>query len=264
MSAASDTSLEITLAEFSRDRRPPAADLSCRVTAGILTMVLGAMLLFLATHRPLWRAPDQQTSAELIARLIPDQPRKNIIPPPPSKFLAHLIRPRTEAPAPPVFTVASETLPAPAALPASAAKSSPLAGGVPEGAGMGAQGISANGTNGNGTGLSGCWDKAWAQSITDRIRPFFYYPRRAREQHVSGVVIVHMVIRRSGRLDVLDIGKSSGDDSLDTAAYKMVHNAQPLPRIPDRMHVDRAEGVLPIIFGRVGENFSASDTTCPR
>jgi protein TonB len=79
---------------------------------------------------------------------------------------------------------------------------------------------------------------------------------------MTGVVMVHLIVRRDGRLDLLEIGKSSGYDLLDEAATNMVRKAQPLPPIPDRMHADRADGVLPIAFGNVSMNFKASDGTC--
>jgi len=59
----------------------------------------------------------------------------------------------------------------------------------------------------------------------------------------------------------LEIGKSSGDAALDDAAYDMVKKAQPLPRIPDHMHVDSIEGQLPIAFGITGV-FKATTGSC--
>jgi hypothetical protein len=58
-------------------------------------------------------------------------PEKKIVPPPPP-FLMHLIKPVPETVAPPTFTIASAAFIAPM-LPASAAKTSPVAGGVPAG-----------------------------------------------------------------------------------------------------------------------------------
>lgn len=259
MNAIPEASL--TLAEFARDHRAPAPELSSRVTALMLTAALGGLLVLFATHRPLWSAAQYPAPSEIVTQLMPDQPHKRVIPPPPPVFLAHLIRPRTEKPAAPVFTVASETLPAPALLPASAAIASPLAGGTQAGTGTGAQSVSGNGTDGNGEGLSGCWDAIWARSVTERVRPFFYYPRRAREQHVSGVVVVLLTIRRNGMLDKLDVYKSSGDASLDHAAYDTVKKAQPLPRIPDRMHLDKVSALFPLVYGTVDDS-QASPGNC--
>ena len=246
----------LPLTEFPRSHGTAQVPTSSRVAAGALTLALYALLVFLATHRTLWIGANHPERSELIAKLMPDLPRKKavqIVPP----FLAHLIRPHAETVAPPVFTVASEAPVAPATLSASAATTSPIAGGVPAGNGATGQAASANGSGGNGTTLSSCWDQEWAKAVRDRIRHYFYYPPGAAHRHVTGVVMVHMLIRRNGRLDMLEIGKSSGDASLDEAAYKAVHDAQPLPQIPDRMHADRVDAEMPIIFGNLG----ASDGT---
>jgi TonB family protein len=76
------------------------------------------------------------------------------------------------------------------------------------------------------------------------------------------VVWVHFVVTRNGRLDKLEIGQSSGDDTLDDAAYTMMHKAQPLPSIPDRMHVDHVDGAMPIIFGKLDQHFNATPGHC--
>ncbi|HEX4637662.1 MAG TPA: hypothetical protein VH189_15880, partial [Rhizomicrobium sp.] len=201
MNAAPDASL--TLAEFARDHRPPHTEPSSRATALVLTAALAGLLVLVATQPSLWAAAQQPAPSEIVTELMRDEPHKKVIPPPPPEFLAHLIRPRAEKPAAPVFTVASETLPAPASLPASAATSSPLAGGTPAGTGTGAQSVSGNGTNGNGEGLSGCWDAIWARSVHDRVGQFYYYPRRAHERHVRGVVVVRMTIKHNGMLEKL-------------------------------------------------------------
>jgi TonB family protein len=258
--SASGMPPDISLAGFSRGHRAAPVPLSSRIAAGALTLALYALLVFLATHHTLWVGANHPERSELIAKLMPDLPRKKAVQTVPP-FLAHLIRPHAETVAPPVFTVASEAPVAPATLSASAATSSPLAGGVPAGNGATGQSASANGSGGNGTTLSSCWDQEWAKAVREKIRHYFYYPSRAAHQHVTGVVVVHMLIRRTGRLDLLEIGKSSGDASLDEAATKMVRDAQPLPQIPDRMHADKVDAEMPIIFGSFGP-FKATAGSC--
>ena len=73
--------------------------------------------------------------------------------------------------------------------------------------------------------------------------------------------MVQFGVRRDGRLDMLKIGKTSGDRMLDDAAYNMVRAAQPVPAIPDRMHVDRIDVELPIDFGDHG-TFQPSAGDC--
>lgn len=251
MNAASDASSNLTLADFKRDHRSPAPHLSSRLTALGLTAALAGLLVFFATNRSLWTAARHQAPAETVTELIRDRPREKVIPPPPPEFLAHLIRPRAETAAAPAFTIAPDTPPAPATLPASAARISPMAGGAPggTGTGAGARGGSGTGGNGNGEGSSGCWDAAWSRAVTARVRHTFYYPQRARDQDISGVVVLRLTVRRNGTLETLAISKSSGNALLDAAAYDAMNRAQPLPRIPDRMHVDKVSALFPMIYG---------------
>jgi protein TonB len=237
--------MSTTLSEFSHSSPPTRADISNRVAAGLLTAVLYALLALL-----IWRgslaAPTSPTQPEIVATLLRDVPKKRVVEPPP---VTHLIRPRAEQPAPPVFTTASGAPPqAPAPLPASAAKSSPLTGGTSGNGPMG-QAASGNGTGGSGAGLGSCLDPAWMRAVTERVRQFFYYPGAALASRTTGVAMVHFTVRRNGQIDRLQIGKSSGDDGLDKAAIDIMRKAQPLPPIPDRMRIDRVEGDLPINFG---------------
>lgn len=248
------------MSEFARRYSPARADTSSRVTSGLLTAFLYALftlLVWLSSRT----APAGIVRSEITATLLPDTPKKRIIEPLPP-FLAHLVRPRAERPAPPVFTIASGAPPqAPAPLPASAAKSSPMIGGTSGNGTMG-QAASGNGTNGNGAGLAGCLDPVWMRAVTERVRQFFYYPGPSLALRTTGVVTMHFVVRRDGRIVKLELQKSSGDDGLDRAATDIMHKAQPLPPIPDRMHVDRVDGELPINFGVRSFNGKANSGTC--
>jgi len=257
--AAPDAFLNLPLAQFERGHRAPQDALSSRLTSLALTSALAGLLVFFAAHRSLWLDLQKSAPAEVVTQLMREQPHKTVIPPPPP--VSHLIRPRAETPAPPSFTVATQSPPARASLPATAAKTSPLAGGAPQGTGAGAGSASGNGANGTGKGLYTCWDAAWARAITEKVRPYFHYPRDARERNVSGVAVVQMTIEHNGMLAALDIYKSSGDAVLDRAAYDMVKKAQPLPRIPDRMHMDRVTALFPIVFG-AADDASANQCTC--
>jgi|SRR6185312_943047 protein TonB len=235
------------LSEFSHHHGPARPDKHSRIIAGLLTAALYAVFALLAWWS-LTRAAVPTDLAEITATLLPEAPTKRAVEPLPP-FLAHLTRPRAEKPALPVFTIASGAPPqAPAPLPASAAKTSPMQGGTSGNGPMG-QAASGNGTGGNGSGLAGCIDPLWMRAVTERVRQFFYYPEAALAVHRTGLVLVHFVVRRNGQLDRLEIGKSSGDAELDKAAIDILRKAQPLPSIPDRMHTDRVDGTLPINFG---------------
>jgi protein TonB len=110
--------------------------------------------------------------------------------------------------------------------------------------------------------LAGCLDAAWMRAVTERVRQFFYYPGAARAQHATGLVMVHFIVRSDGELDLVEVGKSSGEWSLDEAATDMMRKAQPLPPIPNHMHVDRIDAILPIIFGIKGLDLKPSPGTC--
>lgn len=228
-------------ADFRRNRHTIPAPASSRVTACVLTLAVYGVFA-LIWDVPFW-TPPKPAPIEIVTRLIPNVPvRKLVLTPPP--FLTHLIKPPVQSISPPAFTVATEAPPAP--LPASAAPTSLLAAGAADTSGPGGSG---NGRSGNGSALSGCWDAAWAQAVSNRIGQFFYYPDNARRAHVTGWVMVHMLIRHNGRLDMLEVLKSSGNRALDRAATDMVRRAQPLPAIPERMHADKIDTEMPIAFG---------------
>lgn len=251
--------MSTSLAEFPRKAPPAGADTSGRVAAGVLTAVLYALFALLVWRTSL--TPTSPVMSEITAQLLPDRPNKRAIEPLPP-FVAHLIRPRAEKPALPVFTIASGAPPqAPAPLPASAAQTSPLRGGT-SGTGTMGQAASGNGTGGNGGALAGCLDPVWMRAVTERVRQFFYYPEAALAGRTTGVVTMHFSVRRNGQIDRLAIRKSSGNDGLDKAAYDIMQKAQPLPPIPDRMHVDRVDGDLPINFGVRSFNGGSSAGSC--
>ncbi len=248
------------LSQFSRDHVPLQAAPSSRAAAGALTALLYTLFALLLWWSLTHRSPAPATT-EITAMLLPDVPSRRAREPLPP-FLAHLIKPHAETPALPVFTIASGAPPqAPAPLPASAAKSSPMVGGT-SGTGPMGQAASGNGTGGNGGALAGCIDPLWMRAVSERVRQFFYYPGAALAQHTTGIVMMHFVVRRDGQVDRLEIGKSSGDAGLDQAANDIMHKALPLPPIPDRMHVDRVVGDLAINFGVRSLNDRPSAGSC--
>ena len=251
-----------SLVEFSRGHRTAPEPLSSRVAAAALTAGLYALLIFLGGHRTAWTNP-RPPLREIYTSVMPVVEEKKPLPRL-AEFVTHLIRPRAQAISPPPFIVATETPPPQDSLsPAqsSSLTSSSLTSGAPQGTANG-QGGMANGVNGNGNTLSACYDAAWAQSVTDRVRKFFYYPPDARARKLTGTVVLHIVVRSNGRLSFLKIAKSSGEKSLDEAALDMTRRAQPLPRIPDRMHAARVDALFPITFGEMDKSFKASEGDC--
>lgn len=221
------------------------ADTRTRIAAAFLTAGLYAVLALLAWW-PWHHARAPIATMETTAFILPEPPAKRAPPP----FLAHLVKPHANNPAPPAIIIAPE--PAPPRLAASAPQSSPLLGGRSGGA-------SGAGTGVNAGTATGCLDAAWMRAVTARVRQFFFYPPAALAVRKTGVVMVHFEVRRDGELEKLKVSKSSGDEGLDKAAIKILQNAQPLPPIPDRMHTDRVDGEMPINFGV--RDFSGGGTT---
>ena len=245
----------VSLADFVRASSIGSAAPGTRWKAGGLTLLLYAGLALLALLPS--PAPPEETVKISFATLLPAGPREKTTRPP-APYLAPLIKPRAESLSPPDFTVAPATPPAPAPLAATATPVSPLSGGATDGDSASAG--SANGVSGNGADASGCFDAAWARAVTDRVGHFYRYPRNANG--ATGIVMVHFTVRRSGRLDMLEVGKSSGNDLLDRVAKEMVRHAVPLPRLPDRMHAEKVTVELPIDFGIEGATFQPTPGTC--
>ena len=112
---------------------------------------------------------------------------------------------------------------------------------------------------GSGTrNTGGCYDAAWAKAVSEKVRS--HYPPKTRGR--DGVAFVRFIARRDGRLNRLEIVKSSGDKNLDDAAYEMVHQAQPLPRIPRWMDAETVDAVLPITFGKTFGKLKPSEGNC--
>jgi protein TonB len=248
----------MSLADFPRGHAP--AQPPHRVAAGLLTACVyglaGLLLWSLSPGRPM-PAKKPEIVTTLIAGLA-----KKVVVAPVRPQVEKVIKPRTERPAPPVITTASGAPPtAPLPLPATAATESPLLGGT---SGNGPMGQSASGAGGSGNGgaAGGCLDPVWMQAVSARVRQFFYYPDAALAMRTTGIVMVRFAVRRDGRIDTLEIGKSSGDAGLDKAALDILQRAQPLPPIPERMHADRIEGELPVNFGVRNFSGRASGGNC--
>lgn len=249
-----DQSGDASLARFARASAIGSADPATRWQAGGLTLLLYAGLALLALLPS--PKPAEVTVRISFANLLADKPREKAARPP-APYLAPLIKPRPVSLSPPDFTVAPATPPTPAPLAAASMPVSPLSGGKTDGDSASAG--SANGVSGDGDGLSGCFDAAWGQAVHDRVAKFYFIPALARK--ASGVVMVHFIVRRNGRLNLVEVGESSGNKYLDRAATGMVRAAVPLPPLPERMHAERADVEMPIGFNATSDD-RPSPTTC--
>jgi TonB family protein len=121
----------------------------------------------------------------------------------------------------------------------------------------GAAAISGAGTGGSGRSMAGCMDPAYLQAINRHVMHWYDYPMMARNSAISGVVYVHFVIDRSGHYQELSLAKGSGSNLLDDAAMHTMRRSEPLPPIPDRFHLDRLDGLMPIIYQLNGSPLTA-------
>jgi protein TonB len=245
------------LGNFTRDHQPIRPAASSRATAVLLTALLFGCFAFLYSQRSFWSIADRAHLSETVMRLVPDAPRTLYLPPP-EPVIAHLVRPHEETIAPPSFAVAAEAAPAP--LPATAAKTSPLDGGAP--GSPGTQMASATGGTGAGSSLSTCLDPVWMRAVTDHVRHYFYQPQGVDRFPITGLVYVHFIVARDGSLLETSIGRTSGNRLLNDAALEIMHMAAPLPAIPERMHADKIEGLLPIAFGQPGDTAKTTVGNC--
>lgn len=75
-----------------------------------------------------------------------------------------------------------------------------------------------------------------------------HYPRTARQNRVEGVVHLHFVMDRSGKVLNFRLEQSAGAEILDAAALDMIRRADPLPPLPREMTEQRLELVVPVEF----------------
>ncbi len=172
-------------------------------------------------------------------------------PPPP----APLPRPPRRKPTPP-RPAAAEAAPAPAPpAPQQLAAAPPAAtpGAPGEGSGPG-------GTAGSGTGAEGAGHGAIGNGpiegpgddYLDRLRRWLErykrYPEAAKQAKQQGRLVVSFTILRDGTVRDARIEHSSGFPLLDQAALQMLHDASPVPPLPQTFHGGRVGIDLPVDF----------------
>ena len=84
--------------------------------------------------------------------------------------------------------------------------------------------------------------------LAARLNRFKYYPIDSLRNGEKGVTVLSLVIDRRGRVLNSRISASSGFETLDQAALRIVNNAKPLPRFDRRMKMDELRVNIPITF----------------
>lgn len=74
------------------------------------------------------------------------------------------------------------------------------------------------------------------------------YPRSARQEGITGIVVVRFLIKLNGKVKKIELVKSSGDERLDVEAIKMLKRASPFPAIPLDVSEEALDLTLPIEF----------------
>jgi periplasmic protein TonB len=170
----------------------------------------------------------------------PPPPRK----PPPPRRLARAPTP-TPAPTPPPLPAPQQLATAPATQPTPGAPGTGSGPGGTAGLGSGAEGAG-HGAVGEGP-IEGPGD-----DYLDRLRRWLNkykrYPDQAKKDKEQGHLVVAFTILRDGTVLDPHIEHSSGFPLLDQAALAMLHDASPVPPLPERYRAARLAIVLPVDF----------------
>jgi periplasmic protein TonB len=89
---------------------------------------------------------------------------------------------------------------------------------------------------------------SWQNSVMLQINRHKRYPSAARAQDMQGVVQVHILIDRGGRLITSEVARSSGFALLDEEALEILKRAAPLPPLPVAMQGETLHLSIPIRF----------------
>jgi len=84
--------------------------------------------------------------------------------------------------------------------------------------------------------------------VRQRIAEAKYYPRVARRRGMEGQPVIAFTLDKQGRLQKVDLARTSGYTLLDQAALEAVQNGAPYPEIPAPLKMDSIQLKLPISF----------------
>ena len=71
--------------------------------------------------------------------------------------------------------------------------------------------------------------------LRERIKSKWSYPREAGERGIGGQLLIEFHIAKDGRVQLLELRRSSGVEILDDYAMNAVRLAQPFPPVPDNL-----------------------------
>lgn len=195
------------------------------------------------------QAPEPMTLADTVP---PDQTvAKRIIAPAPPKPKPPPPEPARTAPPPkpvPEPVMAWQVVTAMAEAPMEANQSEPVAPGAGGKAGALDRPEAGNSASDTSAGAMAGAEADYASVLLAWLERHKEYPRRAQQRRQQGVVLLYLVIDRNGQILDARIQESSGYRSLDKATIDMLDRATPLPPMPDDMHEERLELVVPVQY----------------
>jgi protein TonB len=90
--------------------------------------------------------------------------------------------------------------------------------------------------------------QSFARSVRKKIEASKKYPIAAQTAGIEGRTGVRMTILKDGRLQKVEVAKSSGYEILDKAALQSVREAAPFPPIPEKARREEIQMSVTLIF----------------
>ncbi len=90
--------------------------------------------------------------------------------------------------------------------------------------------------------------RSYAVLLAAHLNRYKTYPLSARRQGLEGVVTLHLVVDREGRLTDARIDVPAELAAFNDAALSMLERAEPLPRFPPRMEATELVVRVPVSF----------------
>jgi protein TonB len=107
---------------------------------------------------------------------------------------------------------------------------------------------------GNGSGIAGTSEgreivRNYEQEISLWMAKHKNYPEEAKQKRIEGSAVVRIRIDRTGHIIYNAIDVSSGNAIIDQAVMAMVHDSDPVPRVPDNYPTgSELEFLIPVSF----------------
>ena len=88
----------------------------------------------------------------------------------------------------------------------------------------------------------------YTDALKQRIQQVRQYPRWARRQEWEGTALLRFDVQSTGRMEDVQLIRSSGFEILDTEAMAAIRRAQPFPAFPDYLNQKKIKVQVSIHF----------------